>query len=116
MSGSEESLDLATLDELKEMLEEGLEELLNAYLDDTPKQLSSLRSAVGSNDAQAINSVAHALKGSSGNLGIRGMYQLCAVLEQEAKVGVMADAAASLATIEAEFEKAKDALATYMAG
>ena len=116
MSGSEESLDLATLNELKELLEEGLEELLEEYLADTSRQLSSLRAAVEGDDVPAINLIAHTLKGSSGNLGIRGVYQLFAALEQEARSGAVVDAAASLQAIEGEFQNAKRALATYMAG
>ena len=116
MSGGEDSLNLETLNELKEMLEEGLEELLDEYLDDTRMQLSSLRTAVDGNDIPAINSIAHTLKGSSGNLGIRGVYQLCDDFEQEAKSGVVVDAAASLQAIEGEFEQARLALATYRAG
>ena len=115
MSDGDNTLNLTTLNELKELLEEGLEELLDEYLDDTPKQLSQLHSAVVKNDLVAIDSIAHTLKGSSGNLGVHSVYQLCAVLEQEAKGGVVADAAASFATIEAEFEKAKVALADFMA-
>lgn len=116
MSGSADSLDLATLDELKEMLEEGLEELLDEYLDDTHSQLSQLRTAVDGNDTAAINSIAHTLKGSSGNLGIKGVSQRCADLEQEARSGVVADAAGSLKAIEDEFEVARIALASYRAG
>ncbi len=114
MSDSDNTLNLTTLNELKELLEEGLDELLEEYLDDTPNQLAQLREAVAANDVVAIDSIAHTLKGSSGNLGVHGVYQLCAALEQEAKEGVVADAAASLATIEAEFEKAKLALAGFM--
>ncbi len=114
MSDSDESLDVATLDELKAILEEGLEELLDEYLDDTSKQLSSLRSA--ENDISVIESIAHTLKGSSGNLGINGVYQLCAVLEQQAGADNVVDIAASFSAIEAEFDRAKLALATYMAG
>ena len=115
MSNSEDSLDLATLNELKEMLEEGLEELLDTYLDDTPRQLALLRTAVDSDDIPAINSIAHTLKGSSGNLGINGVYQLCSALEQEARSGAVADAMGSLKAIEGEFEKASEALTAFRA-
>ena len=116
MSDSADSLDLATLNELKEMLEEGLEELLDVYLDDTPRQLALLRTAVDGNDIPTIDSIAHILKGSSGNLGISGVYQRCAALEQEAKSGAVADAAGSLYAIEGEFALAKLALAAFRAG
>ncbi len=116
MGGSGDSLDLVALNELKELLEEGLDELLVEYLADSSRQLSSLRAAVDGNDIPAIDSTAHTLKGSSGNLGIRGVYQLCAAMEREAKSGALVDASASLLAIEEEYAKAKGAIAIYMAG
>ncbi len=65
MSGAEDSLDLTILNERKEILEEGLEELLNEYLDVSFNQLSSLRSAVDSKDIHAVNLLAHTVNGCS---------------------------------------------------
>ena len=79
------TLDLGTLNELREMLEEGLDELLDEYLKDAPSQLSKLGDVIEAGDVQAISEVAHSLKGSSGNLGIRAVYSLCQQLEQEAE-------------------------------
>ena len=110
------SLNLTTLNELKEMLEEGLDELLDEYLIDTPSQLAQLREAVEAGDINAIASVAHTLKGSSGNLGINAVYLLCQELEQEAKAGELCDGAGNVAAIEAAFSQAKDDLAVFKAG
>jgi HPt (histidine-containing phosphotransfer) domain-containing protein len=112
----ETSLDMSTLRELREMLDEGLDELLTEYLDDTASQLENLHHAVAGADHAAIASISHALKGSSGNLGVRGISTLCHALEQEAKSGAVADAAASLQAIEAAFETAKEELAAFMVG
>lgn len=116
MSGNDTPLDMGTLNELREMLEEGLDELLNEYLGDTSSQLVKLQAAVGSADIAAIASVSHTLKGSSGSLGVSRVYALCQELEQEANSGAIADAAASLAAIEVAFEVAKEELTAYMAG
>lgn len=110
------SLDMSTLDELREMLEEGLDELLTEYLADTQHQLTQLRQVADSNNMAAIATISHTLKGSSGNLGVSSMYALCQVLEQEAKCGVVADMAASLGALEDAFNKAKKELAVFMAG
>ncbi len=109
-------LDLSTLDELKEILEEGLDELIEEYLADTPSQISHLHGAAQSGDLDALASASHALKGSSGNLGISAVYTLCQQLEQEAKAGTVSDAGASVAAIEEAFSRAKDELAVYLAG
>lgn len=116
MSGSENSLDLSTLNELREMLEDGLDELLAEYLDDVPRQLAKLRDAVAVNDLTAVAAIAHTLKGSSGNLGISRLYQICSALEQEANSGEVADASAMLRVIESEYTQVKLQLAVFMQG
>ncbi len=114
MGDVENSLDLDTLNELKVILEEGLNELLEEYLNDSPRQLAGLRQAVEAHDTLAIRSHAHTLKGSSGNLGIRHLYQLCANLEKQARKGDVADPEAAYTAIEAEYERARLALEAFM--
>ena len=109
-------LNLMTLNELKEMLEEGLDELLDEYLLDTPSQLEQLKVAVEAGDITAIASVAHTLKGSSGNLGVSGVSELCQQLEQEARGGAVTNGSGALEAIAAAFEQAKSELAEYRAG
>ncbi len=115
MSEIENSLDMNTLNDLRDMLDEGLDELLQEYLSDSPNQLQKLRAAVDGNDIAAIATVAHTLKGSSGNLGVSQLYQLCASLEKQARSGDLPDPAAAFAAIEGEFDRAKQALEIFMA-
>jgi HPt (histidine-containing phosphotransfer) domain-containing protein len=56
-------------------------ELAGMFLNDARPRLSALEEAVLSDDAAAVESLAHTLKGSSGNMGARGMSALCARLE-----------------------------------
>lgn len=109
------ALDMNVLGELKELLDEGLDELLEEYLADAPSQVEQLQKAVDCNDISEITMISHSLKGSSGNLGIAGMYQLCLVLEQEAKTGQLDDAKEHMAAISEAFEQAKDEIKRYMA-
>lgn len=116
MNEDDTALDLATLGELREILEEGLNELLAAYLHDAESQLDKLRHAVARGDSSAIAAISHSLQGSSGNLGVRGVSALCRALEQEARHGTLTDGAASLHGIEQAFARAKEGLTTFMAG
>jgi HPt (histidine-containing phosphotransfer) domain-containing protein len=116
MNDHDTALDLATLGELGEILGEGLNELLAAYLHDAQPQLEKLRHAVASGDNRAIVAISHSLQGSSGNLGVRGVSALCQALEQEARHGTLTDAVASLHGIEQAFARAKEGLTTFMAG
>lgn len=116
MGGNNNSLDLTVLDELREILEDGLDELIAEYLHEAPSELLQLRDAVERDDILNIVSIAHSLKGSSGNLGISGLYNLCATLEQEAKSGSHVDFQASLAEIKSEFARARADIAHYLVG
>lgn len=114
MTSGDNDLNLETLEELREMLEEGLDEVLEEYMGDAERQLKLLNNAVESGDLQAIGSISHSLKGSSGNLGIAGVYRQCAALEQEVKAGNVHDAAASLAAIERELKQAHHAINHFL--
>ena len=115
MIGRDNHIDLMVLAELGEILEEGLNELLEEYLLDIPEQLQLLHAAIERNDVNAVTSISHSVKGSSGNLGITGLAQLCSNLEVEARSGGNIDFKAALADIETEFEMAKTAIEQYMA-
>lgn len=115
MSANPAPLDLSVLDELKDILEEGLTELLEEYLNSAPSQLQALEKEVEKNNLSGIATLSHSLKGSSGNLGIAGMYQLCLALEQEAKSGQLDDAKERMTAISEAFEQAKEELGRYMA-
>lgn len=57
--------------------EEFMDELIDIYLEDMPRQLEALRAAVQSNDAAAAAATAHRLKGASGNMGADSLSALC---------------------------------------
>ncbi len=54
--------------------------------------------------------VAHALKGSSGNMGAKGMASICAKLEEAGSAGDLSRAPELLARLDAEFGRVRQAL------
>lgn len=56
-------------------------ELLQLYLQDTAEQIALLKQAIAIQDAQQAGRLAHHLKGSSANVGVRALQQLAARLE-----------------------------------
>ena len=106
-------IDAERLDLLRSLQQEGepdvLAELVGPFLQATPLQLGGLREAIGSEDAEALRQGAHALKGSSSNLGALRMGELCAELEALARSGELADADETLARIEAEWARVRAA-------
>lgn len=68
-----ESLDLST-DELLKMMEQFLDE-------DVPEKVSTLLQALSANDAGEMRHAAHSLRGSSSQLGVCGISEVCKTME-----------------------------------
>ena len=114
-AGTDNALDGAVIAALRDFDEatggKMLGELITLYLTDTAVRVATLRSAVESGAMAVIAELAHGIKGSSANVGARGMAGACARLESAAMEGDPAQTAPCLlATIELEFERARTAL------
>src|SRR5688572_10352919 len=87
-------LDPGVVERLRQLTPPGepdvLAETFNLFLNDVPKRIDALRSAVSSGDAVTVQRTAHSLKGSSGNIGARAMYEVCRQLDDRAKTGELA--------------------------
>ena len=87
-----------------------LDGLISDFREDSSKQLEALRGAVQSGNAKALELAAHALKGSSGNMGVRRMQALCLRLESIGKSGAVEGTAGLMEALEGELVRAKAAL------
>jgi HPt (histidine-containing phosphotransfer) domain-containing protein len=56
-------------------------ELIDLYLQDLPQRVTKIREAAIATEWVLLKRVAHALKGSSGSLGIRHVAEICQKLE-----------------------------------
>ncbi|HEY7545557.1 MAG TPA: response regulator, partial [Blastocatellia bacterium] len=114
------AIDRATLETLRGLQGEGepdlVAELIGIFLQDTPLRLAAISEAIRSADASELTSAAHALKGSSANLGATGMSALCLKLESLGRAGTVEGAGSLLARLEEEFLRVRDAFAIEMAG
>jgi len=106
-------LDAGTLAAFREM-DDGagrvLEQLVNAFLDNTPKVLNEGRHALGLGAALQLVRCAHSLKGSCSNFGAAAMRDACGRLEELAKTGDLRGASDLLSQIQSEFERVRIAL------
>lgn len=84
--------------------------ILELYLGDSPARLQALRRGLADGDAQAIERAAHALKGSSANLGASNLAEHCHHLEKLSAVSVPAGAKARLAQLEEEYGRVEAAM------
>jgi two-component system sensor histidine kinase/response regulator len=77
-------------------------EVVDVFIEDTPKMLERLRAACRGNDAVELASAAHAIKGSAGLFSQGAVYQSARRVEQLAKAGDLQQADAACADVEAD--------------
>lgn len=108
---AEVTVDMAIL---SRMLDDGLAgnlrllaEIIDTYLEGAVSNLSALRDAAARADRRALMHAAHALKGSSGQLGVRGVQALAARLEDLGGADSLAGAAGLVEELDAELGRAR---------
>jgi len=84
--------------------------LITHFLAETPERMAAMQAAVGRRDAVALAETAHALKGSSGNLGAMRMHELCGELQTLGRAKELTEAGDRLAGLGAEFALVREAL------
>jgi HPt (histidine-containing phosphotransfer) domain-containing protein len=82
-------------------------ELIDIYCAEAPRLIRAIVDAVQSGDGRALTATAHALKGSSLNLGAHRMGTLCLSLEQRGRSGAMPASSDDVKEITAELEHLK---------
>lgn len=87
-----------------------LERVLQAYVNDTPTHLQTLRQAIAADDASNLRKAAHSLKSSSANVGAQALAQACKEMEQLGRDGSTEGAADMLAGMEREFQAVRQSL------
>jgi len=78
-------LDLEVLEELVDIMGDDMEMLLNAYFSDSKTKLEELMQMDIQTEQEKIFRMAHALKGSSRNVGVVGFSNVCENIEKLAR-------------------------------
>lgn len=106
-------LDLAALDDLKDMLGEALDEIIQSFLDGLDDEVAAVGKGLGG-DATAVRAGAHSLKGSAGNLGARALAQFASDMEKYALAGDLAACRELMPALEQGAAQARTALVAYL--
>lgn len=101
-------LDAVTLSNLRQLYAEdfveAMQELTQAFEQETPPILMALHEAVTAQDPEKLRKAAHNLKGSATNMGAKRLASLSAQLEAMGKAGVITPVASQLITsLEQEY-------------
>ncbi|MBV8056361.1 MAG: Hpt domain-containing protein [Deltaproteobacteria bacterium] len=106
-----EACDRATLDELRAEVDTLLPELVRIFQSELTKALDELARAFERHDCVAAARIAHTLKGSAGTFGATHMHEMAAKIDQAARAGQPAQAAAMFGEFRSECERVRDYLA-----
>ena len=83
----EQALNMDALAELRELMGDGLNDVIRTFIDYMPEQVDSLSSAINAKDADTVFNVAHKMKSSCGSIGATGLAQLAEEIEMIGRSG-----------------------------
>jgi len=88
---SASAMDFSRLEQFREFDPhlETVTEVVAAYIADVPGRIAAIKNACAQHDSAQLSIAAHALKGSSSNVGANALEQLSSKIEAEANDGVM---------------------------
>ncbi|MFL6660478.1 MAG: EAL domain-containing protein [Massilia sp.] len=113
---SDDPIDQATFAKLREIMGPSLPQAISPFLEDTPQYLLDLETAVQARDAETARAKAHAIKGSSGNLGAGTLAQLAKEAEELAIAGQPDMIQSLLPRLRLAYNAVANALASEMTG
>ncbi len=90
-----------------------LGQVTEMFLRECPRQLAALRQSLAQGDAAALVRGAHALKGTAGSLGATAAAWAALALETAGRRGDLDEGAATLAGLEAEVSRFREALTAW---
>jgi HPt (histidine-containing phosphotransfer) domain-containing protein len=105
------AIDMTTFEALKEdMGADFINELLQAYFDETPQLLDKLQQALAKQDCDAFRQAAHSIKSTSNSFGALEFGKLAKELELMGRDAKLDGAPEKVTTIVAEYKTVHKAL------
>jgi PAS domain S-box-containing protein len=84
--------------------------VVQAFLEDLPEQIETIRQSLAAGDLEEIRRRAHTIKGSSANVGGEALRAAAAALEASARGEAVGETGARTEALEAEFHRLADAM------
>jgi len=113
VSSSEEAIDRSVLDGLKALGggdNDFVLEMIDLFLEQSPRNLEVMRAALDVGDIPAVAKAAHNMKSSSAYLGARRLSELCGQVEAKANAREANSVARGVEALTAEFDAVRRAL------
>ena len=103
---------------LEQVMGESSAEMLNEmsliFLEDAVPLIDQIKTGYVEGDLAAIRMAAHALKGSSATIGLEHFAHITLIVENSSKANDNAAIAEQLPALEAEYERIKQALTSFL--
>lgn len=107
------ALDVDAINKLRDLSSDGdpdlITEVIGLFLQEAPRRIAALRAASARGDAKELREIAHALKGSAGQLGARSVQMIAGRIEEIGRSGAIAGAAL-IDGLDAELQRARVAM------
>ncbi|OUS26326.1 hypothetical protein A9Q99_19050 [Gammaproteobacteria bacterium 45_16_T64] len=106
----EDHFDIESLADLKDIMEEDFQMLIDTFIADSESKVNEIGSLVVGDDPEALRQVAHSIKGSSGNVCATALSEIARQLEAMGKDGDLSAAPAAYEALKVEFAVSREIL------
>ena len=104
-------IDKVTFDELKQISgEDFINELIDTFLEDTPKMIAEIKSAHAANNAEVFRRAAHSMKSNALTFGADQLAALAKELEMIGKENRLIETGDRLKSMEEAYASVRDEL------
>ncbi|HED34088.1 MAG TPA: Hpt domain-containing protein [Gammaproteobacteria bacterium] len=102
---NEPVLDSLVFNEISDLMDDALGEFIGTYLDNSPRLLEKLDTALSQGDLQGVFHNAHQLKGGSGSIGAMQVFYLAKEIETQARGGSAEQLEKQVSELQLAFER-----------
>lgn len=103
-------LDFERFGQLKKLFGKTMADFVGIYLSEVPEKISKLKDACAQTDGKQMVDAAHAIKGTSINLGLTELAKVAKEVEQLARQNELGAVRAALVQLDQAFDRAREAL------
>lgn len=114
MNEQNKVLDQTILVNLSQALGDRMPHILEVYMQEVPRSIADMRSAMSKEDYEAVRIIAHGLKSSSANVGALQVSRLAANLELKLKQQHVDNLAVDIDKLAQAFDQVRPMFSEYM--
>lgn len=111
---TESHIDSEALEELKDVMEDEFQSLIETFIVDADKKMIMLRAAIDANNADEVGKVSHSFKGSCSNIGAPVLSGLCKRSEDMGRNQDISSVEPVYSEIAEEYQLVRSLLAQYL--